>query len=506
MADNATGDAAEVAALQQQIQQLKEQAEAREAAHAAAEKEKQELQKKIDEQLNQPLTLAMLKSIGFGQGGASPNAEASFGGGANGTLKPRFLSSANDGGEQATPGAQAWAVSNGAGDRIVPTTLCNAVYYGALPPLSCFDDQAIHLFTTGGKVFMPAMPTAKDARDCRVKFEPWLKADHLLPQAKLFPALAKGCAVIRTVLCKDEKDREALVNNLAEFIFHSQVRTTVEGGYRVVLEYTLACWQRIRDALLQPNLVVIDAVKFPEELDEPLWSAAITAAGGRGAHDLDFTVESSGRATSAWGITVNLANSQSNKLDAVIAENLEIGHAVLMHDQPEGEIPAALKFQPSFAQKEAASGATRSGKAGSSGRAGGAPYTPASGANTIGGSGGGNGSSYGGGYNNGGYGGGSGSSGSGGRFGGGGGGLRCYMCQQAHSYQVCTSVPAGLRVVGHAILHSYDDGPKTSLCLRFQVGLCQSGSDCRYSHGCARCGQKGHAPNSNDCRAQSFRA
>jgi hypothetical protein len=354
-------------------------------------------------------------------------------------------------------------VTNGVGDLPVSADVVRLVHkLRIVAPVSLFDDQVIYARSTEHDVLLPPAYDSKIVNEAREKMDIYAKADHLMPESKFYPAVFKMVETVKTVLFVGPQAKEArnfLTGDVCAFARDLLLRSSEEGGFRVAREYALAKIDGWRNKI---EAGVDMALNRLSTFDQALWSSAITTAGAR-RDDTFFRSELSGEGKTQWGATVNLVMSkQGNKIHKAIEEDRDFGRKVLRGDCPDGAVPPSLDFRPASLASHAGpapknksnspqaapydrSKRTKPSSAGNSGGTIGQPFQAA-----------------------------------------------CLVCRSnEHRYETCGKIPESVKLNGHELEHSYDDKSKY-LCRSYNRGRCDFGDNCRYSHGCARCGVKGH--------------
>lgn len=358
-------------------------------------------------------------------------------------------------------------ISNGVGDMPISADVARLIQKQRIVgPLSLFDDQVIYARSTEHDVLLPPAYDSKILNKAREKLDLYAKVDHLMPQHKFFPAIFKMVEAVKMILFVG-KDAPAARNFLSgdacAFVRDLVIRSSDEGGFRVAREYALAKLDGWRNKV---EAGVPAASNRLSTFDQALWASAITTAGAR-KDDVYFKAELSGDGKTAWGAAVNLLMAkQATKILKAIEEDRDFGRKVLRGDCSEGAIPPSLDFRPASLASHA--GPVPRTKLNPQPQA---PYDRnkrASGTKSSNGSNANIGQPF---------------------------QASCLVCHSnEHRYDRCDKLPDSVKLNGNELEHSYDDAGKSKyLCRSFNRGRCDFGNSCRHSHGCARCGAKGHA-------------
>ncbi|GJN94530.1 hypothetical protein Rhopal_007613-T1 [Rhodotorula paludigena] len=341
-----------------------------------------------------------------------------------------------------------------------------------IPPVSLFD-PVVSLYAAGHhRDLLPPGSDNKALNEARKDIKTYYKLDHLMDEHKFLPAVLKLVETVATVLCADNDTKDYVRDDGAAFVLSLVARASGDGVWEVVREYALTKIDVWRAGIIAKTPFNLNRIG---PFDQGAWNGALAASAAPHNADLVKRPELDGDSATAWGAAVKLAGvGDSSKLDAVVQERRERSRLVLTGAASSGAIPPSLNFTPTLGpggpQRASRVGGGRSGPygAGSGATGGTAARAPAGQHHPTNGVQG-NGAST------------------------GGGAFVCICCKGSHSYKECANISPTLQLVGRELRHSYDDGDKGFICRNFNMGRCAANeTTCTNSHGCSRCGSKGH--------------
>lgn len=246
-------------------------------------------------------------------------------------------------------------VLNYTGDLPVNNDVLFLIKHKIYVPISLFDNDVINKATASFRQLLPSSFTGTKPLDkARESLGVYHKLSRLLPLGKFLPAFLKNVRAFIAIRVKDEATRSAIYSDAVSFSLDLLNRSAREGTWPLYREYAvdkIEGWMAAfeRGASASQNKLT--------PWDDSLFTKACANLNVSGANDASFKPETSGPATSAWGMMVKLAyeTNGSSRLDKVVEQEKSIAAKTIQGVQPAGLVPANLFFKPSFPFMDGAS-------------------------------------------------------------------------------------------------------------------------------------------------------